>query len=110
SVQAGPGEAIPDRRQGAQIQRVGEAISLRRVLVNAVGERLRHDRGEVPVTGRPAGRGVAGERQALLRVVADGVLVVVARPEPAVARSTVKLDPPALEGVSGIGAVEALEL
>ena len=87
-----------------------EPIGLGGVLVDAVRERLGHDRGEVAVAGRPARRRRPRNARSVCRVVADRVVVVVARAQPAVARAAVELDPPALEGVIGVGVAAALKI
>ena len=62
AAESGGGQAVPDRRQRAQRRRVGEAVGLRGVLVDAVGIGLGQRRGEVARERRPLRHRLSEER------------------------------------------------
>ena len=97
------GEAIPDRGQRAQLERVRQAIRLRRVHVQAVRKRRPEHRREVAIERRPSRRRRREERHVALRVVTDRVDVVRAGAQPAVARAVVVLDATSAVRMVGIG-------
>jgi hypothetical protein len=82
-------QGVPDRPQAARHRQVVRPVGAAGVHVHPVRHRRAEDRGEVAIAHRPGGRGPAEERQIGLRVVAEAVVVVVARPEPAVTASVV---------------------
>ena len=65
---------------------------------------------EIAVDRRPLRRRAPEKRQVAVTVIADGIIVVHAGAQPAVARAAVVLDAAALERVIGIGVRAPLEI
>src|SRR5258705_11000332 len=99
---------VPDRRQRARLERVAEAIGLRRMLIEAVGKGRSHHRREILIARRPVGRGPGEERHIIDPVVPDRVLVVVTGAQETIARSAVVFGAGAVVGMIGIGMSTAL--
>ena len=102
------GQAVPDRRQGREVERVADPVGLAGMLVHAVREGRGHDRAEVAIERRPLRHGAAEEREIVRLIVADREDVV--RSKPAVTGSAVILDAPALVRMVGVGVATALEI
>src|SRR4051812_5405306 len=62
------------------------------------------------VERRPVGHLLAEEGQVALRVVADGIFVIIASAQPSVASPVVVLNAPALVRVVGVGVAAALKV
>src|SRR5436305_12408938 len=73
-------QTVPDRRQSGDRSRVINPVSLRGVLVNSMGKRLRHDCSEIVAEGCPSGSRLTEKCKVRLPVIADGKLVSYRRP------------------------------
>src|SRR6267154_1715439 len=99
----GGGEPVPNYGEGAGSCRVAEAIGLRGVQENPIGEGRAKDGGEIAVA-RCVVAGESGvERNVVLFVIADGINVIGAGTQEAVHFAAVVLDAAAVVGMIGIG-------